>query len=61
VRRSRPQPPPSAASTVVVNNAGYANVNSIEDVAEDDFCAQIETNSFGVVNVTREPDVALGG
>jgi NAD(P)-dependent dehydrogenase (short-subunit alcohol dehydrogenase family) len=38
---------------VVVNNAGYANVNSIEDVAEDDFRAQIETNFFGVVNVTR--------
>jgi NAD(P)-dependent dehydrogenase (short-subunit alcohol dehydrogenase family) len=38
---------------VVVNNAGYANVNSIEDVAEADFRAQIETNFFGVVNVTR--------
>jgi NAD(P)-dependent dehydrogenase (short-subunit alcohol dehydrogenase family) len=38
---------------VVVNNAGYANVNSIEDVAEEDFRAQIETNFFGVVNVTR--------
>ncbi|MDB5042579.1 MAG: Short-chain dehydrogenase/reductase [Candidatus Eremiobacteraeota bacterium] len=38
---------------VVVNNAGYANVNSIEDVAEDDFRKQFETNYFGVVNVTR--------
>lgn len=38
---------------VVVNNAGYANVNSIEDFAEDDFRAQIETNFFGAVNVTR--------
>jgi NAD(P)-dependent dehydrogenase (short-subunit alcohol dehydrogenase family) len=38
---------------VVVNNAGYANVSSIEDVAEDDFRAQLETNFFGVVNVTR--------
>jgi NAD(P)-dependent dehydrogenase (short-subunit alcohol dehydrogenase family) len=38
---------------VVVNNAGYANINSIEDLAEDDFRAQIETNFFGVVNVTR--------
>jgi NAD(P)-dependent dehydrogenase (short-subunit alcohol dehydrogenase family) len=38
---------------VVVNNAGYANVNSIEDMAEEDFRAQIETNFFGVVNVTR--------
>jgi NAD(P)-dependent dehydrogenase (short-subunit alcohol dehydrogenase family) len=38
---------------VVVNNAGYANVSSIEDVDEQDFRAQIETNFFGVVNVTR--------
>lgn len=38
---------------VVVNNAGYANINTIEDVAEDDFRTQIETNFFGVVNVTR--------
>src|ERR1700686_1197438 len=38
---------------VVVNNAGYANINSIEDVAEDDFRTQFETNFFGVVNVTR--------
>jgi NAD(P)-dependent dehydrogenase (short-subunit alcohol dehydrogenase family) len=38
---------------VVVNNAGYANVSSIEDMAEDDFRAQVETNFFGVVNVTR--------
>jgi NAD(P)-dependent dehydrogenase (short-subunit alcohol dehydrogenase family) len=38
---------------VVVNNAGYANVNSIEDMAAEDFRQQIETNFFGVVNVTR--------
>jgi NAD(P)-dependent dehydrogenase (short-subunit alcohol dehydrogenase family) len=38
---------------VVVNNAGYANVSSVEDMAEDDFRAQFETNFFGVVNVTR--------
>ena len=38
---------------VVVNNAGYANVNSIEDVGEEDFRQQIETNFFGVVHVTR--------
>lgn len=38
---------------VLVNNAGYANVASIEDLPEDDFRAQIETNFFGVVNVTR--------
>jgi NAD(P)-dependent dehydrogenase (short-subunit alcohol dehydrogenase family) len=38
---------------VVVNNAGYAHINSIEDMAEEDFRAQIDTNFHGVVNVTR--------
>ena len=38
---------------VVVNNAGYANSAAIEDTPADDFRAQIETNLFGVVNVTR--------
>ncbi|WP_394824501.1 oxidoreductase [Pendulispora albinea] len=38
---------------VVVNNAGYANVNSIEHLPEEDFRAQFDTNFFGVVNVTR--------
>jgi NAD(P)-dependent dehydrogenase (short-subunit alcohol dehydrogenase family) len=38
---------------VVVNNAGYANVCSIEDVTDEDFRTQFETNFFGVVNVTR--------
>ncbi|HEX4215782.1 MAG TPA: SDR family NAD(P)-dependent oxidoreductase [Candidatus Dormibacteraeota bacterium] len=38
---------------VVVNNAGYANLGSIEDTPAEDFRAQIETNFFGVVNVTR--------
>jgi len=38
---------------VVVNNAGYANSAPIEEVAEDDFRAQIEANLFGVINVTR--------
>jgi NAD(P)-dependent dehydrogenase (short-subunit alcohol dehydrogenase family) len=38
---------------VVVNNAGYANSAPIEEMAEDDFRAQIETNLFGVVNVSR--------
>jgi NAD(P)-dependent dehydrogenase (short-subunit alcohol dehydrogenase family) len=42
---------------VLVNNAGYANVNSIEDFAEEDFRAQLETNLWGVINVTR---AALG-
>ena len=38
---------------VVVNNAGYANTAPIEEMADDDFRAQIETNLFGVVNVTK--------
>ena len=38
---------------VVVNNAGYANSAPIEEMAEEDFRTQIETNLFGVVNVTR--------
>ncbi|XYH96570.1 oxidoreductase [Sorangium sp. So ce1128] len=38
---------------VVVNNAGYANTNSIEDFALDDFRAQVETNFYGAVHVTR--------
>jgi NAD(P)-dependent dehydrogenase (short-subunit alcohol dehydrogenase family) len=38
---------------VVVNNAGYANIASIEDTSEKDWRAQLETNLWGVVNVTR--------
>jgi NAD(P)-dependent dehydrogenase (short-subunit alcohol dehydrogenase family) len=38
---------------VLVNNAGYANVAAFEDMADDDFHRQIDTNFFGVVNVTR--------
>jgi NAD(P)-dependent dehydrogenase (short-subunit alcohol dehydrogenase family) len=38
---------------VVVNNAGYANIASIEDASEEDWRAQIETNLWGVINVTR--------
>ena len=38
---------------VVVNNAGYATMASIEDMPDDVFRAQIEANLFGVVNVTR--------
>ncbi len=38
---------------VVVNNAGYADSAPIEEMAEDVFRAQIETNLFGVVNVSR--------
>ncbi|MCU1492763.1 MAG: oxidoreductase [Acidimicrobiaceae bacterium] len=38
---------------VVVNNAGYANTAPFEEMADDDFRAQIEANFFGVVNVTK--------
>jgi NAD(P)-dependent dehydrogenase (short-subunit alcohol dehydrogenase family) len=46
---------------VVVNNAGYANSAPIEEMAEDDFRAQIEANLFGVVNVTRAALPVLRG
>jgi len=38
---------------VLVNNAGYGDVASIEDTSLADFRAQIETNLFGVINVTK--------
>ncbi|QEN15243.1 SDR family NAD(P)-dependent oxidoreductase [Mycolicibacterium sp. ELW1] len=38
---------------VLVNNAGYANMGAAEDVAFDDFRAQVETNFFGVVRLTQ--------
>jgi NAD(P)-dependent dehydrogenase (short-subunit alcohol dehydrogenase family) len=38
---------------VLVNNAGYGNVNSVEDTGLDDFRQQIETNLFGTVIVTK--------
>ncbi|KAI7260671.1 hypothetical protein KC345_g10013 [Hortaea werneckii] len=38
---------------VVVNYAGYGNVASIEETTEEDWRAQIETNLWGVINVTR--------
>lgn len=38
---------------ILVNNAGYGNVGSIEDTSLADFRAQIETNLFGVINVTK--------
>jgi NAD(P)-dependent dehydrogenase (short-subunit alcohol dehydrogenase family) len=38
---------------VLVNNAGYGNVNSIEDTGLDEFREQIETNLFGTIIVTK--------
>lgn len=38
---------------VVVNNAGYGHIQPFESTPSEDFRAQIETNLFGVVNLTR--------
>jgi NAD(P)-dependent dehydrogenase (short-subunit alcohol dehydrogenase family) len=38
---------------VLVNNAGYADVGSVEDMTDEAFRAQIETNFFGVVHLTK--------
>lgn len=38
---------------VVVNNAGYANTASVEDMTGEDFREQVDANLFGVVNVTK--------
>jgi len=38
---------------VVVNNAGYGDIAAIEDVTLEDFKAQIDTNFYGVVLVTK--------
>src|SRR5204862_8316606 len=38
---------------VLVNNAGYGNLAAIEDTTMQDFRAQLETNLFGVANLTK--------
>lgn len=38
---------------VLVNNAGYGNVNSVEDTSLDEFRQQIETNLFGTIIMTK--------
>lgn len=38
---------------VVVNNAGYGDLASVEDVTLEDFKAQIDTNFYGVVHVSK--------
>ena len=38
---------------VLVNNAGYGDIASIEETNLADFRAQVETNLFGVINVTK--------
>jgi NAD(P)-dependent dehydrogenase (short-subunit alcohol dehydrogenase family) len=36
-----------------VNNAGYGNIGSIEDTSLEEIRDEIETNLFGVINVTK--------
>ncbi|KAJ5645942.1 Bcboa17 [Penicillium lividum] len=38
---------------VVINNAGYANTASVEDIEIEDFRAQLDANLMGVVYVTK--------
>src|ERR1700676_5529983 len=38
---------------VLVNNAGYGNVSPVEDTPLADFRAQIQTNLFGVIIMTK--------
>jgi NAD(P)-dependent dehydrogenase (short-subunit alcohol dehydrogenase family) len=38
---------------VLVNNAGFGNVNSVEDTGLEEFRKQIETNLFGTIIVTK--------
>lgn len=38
---------------ILVNNAGYGNINSIEETSISEFRAEIETNLFGTIMVTK--------
>jgi NADP-dependent 3-hydroxy acid dehydrogenase YdfG len=38
---------------VLVNNAGYGLMGAIEEVQDDEIAREIETNVYGVINVTR--------
>jgi NAD(P)-dependent dehydrogenase (short-subunit alcohol dehydrogenase family) len=38
---------------VLVNNAGYGDVDSVEDASLDDFRRQIDTNLFGTIIMTK--------
>ncbi|RAO78179.1 oxidoreductase [Dyella jiangningensis] len=38
---------------VLVNNAGYGNINAIEDTSIEEFRRQVDTNLFGTIIVTK--------
>jgi len=38
---------------VLVNNAGYGLLGALEELSDEEFRSQFETNLFGLVNVTR--------
>ena len=38
---------------ILVNNAGFGNINSIEETSLTDFRAEIETNLFGTIIMTK--------
>jgi NAD(P)-dependent dehydrogenase (short-subunit alcohol dehydrogenase family) len=38
---------------ILVNNAGYGNINSIEETSLTDFRAEMETNLFGTIILTK--------
>ena len=38
---------------VVINSAGYSDLGSFEDTTIDSFRTQVDTNFYGVVNVTK--------
>jgi NAD(P)-dependent dehydrogenase (short-subunit alcohol dehydrogenase family) len=38
---------------VVVNNAGYGHIGAVEELSDQEVRQQLETNLFGVINVTR--------
>jgi NAD(P)-dependent dehydrogenase (short-subunit alcohol dehydrogenase family) len=48
---------------VVINNVGYGNLSSVEDTPLSEFRAQIETNFFGTIIVTKAASfpMHLGG
>ncbi len=39
---------------ILINNAGYGIGGAFEDLTDEDIRSQMETNFFGVLNVTRE-------